>query len=198
MLVFGQVMRWILRKPFDRRFTRTGLLEQYYQKHLYGDTCLYELPARPELHILATNLSEGCIGSFTRTGLIMERRRSADLVEFERMQTCLATVPLAVAASSAFPGFFPPLTIHSSEIGASKSAFSLLTFTDGGVFDNLGVRAFRFIQRCWSEGCDAAGTMCSAPLRRMRIESSGGNAARTPTVTNSIFSGSQIPRHRST
>ena len=56
-----------LRKPFDRKFTRTGLLEQYYQKHLYGDTCLYELPARPELHILATNLSQGCIGSFTRT-----------------------------------------------------------------------------------------------------------------------------------
>ncbi len=153
LLVFGQVMRWIARKPFDRRFTRTGMLERYYRKHLYGDTCLYELPAVPELHILATNLSEGCIGSFTRTGLIMERRRSADLVEFERMQTCLATVPLAVAASSAFPGFFPPLLVHSSEIGASKSAFSLLTFTDGGVYDNLGVRAFRFIQHCWSERC---------------------------------------------
>jgi predicted acylesterase/phospholipase RssA len=60
LLVFGQVIRWITRKPFDRRLTRTGLLERYYQKYLYGDTCLYELPARPELHILATNLSEGC------------------------------------------------------------------------------------------------------------------------------------------
>src|SRR5262249_12540668 len=98
---------------------------------------------------------EGCIGSFTRTGLIMERRRSAELVEFERMQVCLATVPLAVTASSAFPGFFPPLTVHSSEIGASRSAFSLMTFTDGGGFDNLGVRAFRFIQHRWSEGSEA-------------------------------------------
>lgn len=103
--------------------------------------------------MLATNLSEGCIGSFTHTGLIMERHRSGDVVEFEQMQTCLATVPLAVASSSSFPGFFPPLTVHSSEIGASKSAFSVLSFTDGGVFDNLGIRAFRFIQHCWSEQC---------------------------------------------
>ncbi len=153
MLVFGQIVRWITRKPFDRKLTRTGLLEQYYEKYLYGDTCLYELPARPELHILATNLSEGCIGSFTRSGLIMERRRTGDVVEFERMQTGLATVPLAVASSSAFPGFFPPLVVRASDLGASKSAFSVLTFTDGGVFDNLGIRAFRFIEHCWAENC---------------------------------------------
>jgi predicted acylesterase/phospholipase RssA len=153
MLVFGQVMRWITRKPLDRTWTRTGLLERYYRDYLYGDTCLYELPRRPELHILTTNLSEGCIGSFTRTGLIMERRRAGDMEEFERVTVCLATVPLAVAASSAFPGFFPPLTVQTSEIGARKSAFPVLTFTDGGVFDNLGVRAFRFIQHRWSERC---------------------------------------------
>ena len=153
LLVFGQIVGWLTRKSFDRKLTRTGLLERYYQKHLYGDTCLYELPVQPELHILATNLSEGCIGSFTRTGLIMERRRSGDVVEFEQMQTCLATVSLAVASSSSFPVFFPPLTVHSAEIGVSKSAFSVLSFTDGGVFDNLVICAFRFIQHCWSENC---------------------------------------------
>src|SRR4051794_30689950 len=38
----GFVMRWLARRPYDRRLTRTGLLERYYAKHLYGDTCLYE------------------------------------------------------------------------------------------------------------------------------------------------------------
>jgi predicted acylesterase/phospholipase RssA len=177
LLVFGQVMRWITRKPFDRRFTRTGLLERYYQTHLYGDTCLYELPAQPELHILATNLSEGCIGSFTRSGLIMERRRTAEMIEFERVNVCLATVPLAVAASSAFPGFFPPLTVHSAEIGASKSAFSLLTFTDGGVFDNLGVRAFRFIQHCWSEQCKEDEHADDRQTKFVNVEKKGSREA---------------------
>jgi predicted acylesterase/phospholipase RssA len=116
-------------------------------------------------------------GSFTRTGLIMERRRAAEMVEFERMQVCLATVPLAVTASSAFPGFFPPLTVHSSEIGASKSAFSLLTFTDGGVFDNLGVRAFRFIEHRWSEGRDAGEYADERQTKLVNVGAKGSNGS---------------------
>lgn len=145
--------RWILRRPVKRRYTRAGMLEHHYQKHLYGDVCLYELPESPELHILATNLSEGCITSFTRAGLIMQRRLPGDRVQFERIHAGLATISLAVAASSAFPGFFPPIQLHSTDIGATEAAFSHQAFTDGGVFDNLGIRAFRFIERCWSEEC---------------------------------------------
>ena len=33
-----------------------AVLERYYREFLYGDTCLYELPDIPRLHILATNL----------------------------------------------------------------------------------------------------------------------------------------------
>src|SRR6478609_5470461 len=50
------ILRWLTRRPVDRRLSRTGLLEYYYQKYLYGDTCLYELPEAPELHMLSTNL----------------------------------------------------------------------------------------------------------------------------------------------
>jgi predicted acylesterase/phospholipase RssA len=42
-------VRWLTRRPIDRRLTRAGLLERYYEKYLYGDTCLYELPKQPEL-----------------------------------------------------------------------------------------------------------------------------------------------------
>lgn len=151
--VLATAPRWIARRPVNRRFTRAGMLEHHYKKYLYGDVCLYELPESPELHILATNLSEGCITSFTRSGLILQRRLPGDRVQFERIQAGLATVPLAVAASSAFPGFFPPIQLHSHDIGAAEAAFSHQAFTDGGVFDNLGIRAFRFIERCWSEEC---------------------------------------------
>src|SRR4051812_24862095 len=48
----------------NRRLTRTGMLEYYYEKYLYGDTSLFELPETPALHILSTNLSEGCLCSF--------------------------------------------------------------------------------------------------------------------------------------
>ncbi|HET6406722.1 MAG TPA: patatin-like phospholipase family protein, partial [Chthoniobacteraceae bacterium] len=53
----------------NRRMTRAGILEMYLEKHLYGDTSLFQLPEHPRLHILATNLSEGCICSFNRDGL---------------------------------------------------------------------------------------------------------------------------------
>src|SRR3954470_24161552 len=95
----------------NRRLTRTGLLEYYYERYLYGDTSLFELPERPALHILSTNLSEGCLCSFDRDGLLMMRRQPGDTFRMDRIRAGLATVPIAIAASSAFPGFFPPLEL---------------------------------------------------------------------------------------
>ena len=43
----------------NRKLTRAGLLEYHYEKYLYGDTSLFQLPEHPRLHILATNISEG-------------------------------------------------------------------------------------------------------------------------------------------
>src|SRR5206468_11111971 len=37
----------------NRKLTRTGLLEYHYEKYLYGDVSLFELPEKPQLHILA-------------------------------------------------------------------------------------------------------------------------------------------------
>jgi predicted acylesterase/phospholipase RssA len=131
----------------NRKLTRTGLLEYHYEKYLYGDTSLFELPERPALHILATNLSEGCLCSFSRNGLLMMRRESITNLRIDRLQIGLATVPMAVAASSAFPGFFPPLVLTGAEVGAVSGEFGKHTYTDGGVFDNLGVRMFRYLER---------------------------------------------------
>jgi predicted acylesterase/phospholipase RssA len=138
--------RWLLGLS-NRKLTRTGLLEYHYEHYLYGDTSLFELPVRPELHILATNLSEGCLCSFNRNGLMMMHRQPGHTIRFERIHVGLATVPMAVTASSAFPGFFPPAELRGADVGACGGEFSTQAYTDGGVFDNLGVRMFRYLER---------------------------------------------------
>jgi predicted acylesterase/phospholipase RssA len=131
----------------NRQLTRTGLLEYHYEKYLYGDKSLFELPERPQLHILATNLSEGCLCSFHRNGLLMVRRQPGGTFRVDRVRVGLATVAMAVTASSAFPGFFPPLELTGAEVGAGAGEFGRQAYTDGGVFDNLGVRMFHCLER---------------------------------------------------
>jgi predicted acylesterase/phospholipase RssA len=131
----------------NRQLTRTGLLEYHYEKYLYGDKSLFELPEKPQLHILATNLSEGCLCSFNRDGLLMVRRQPGGTFRVDRVHVGLATVAMAVTASSAFPGFFPPLELTGADVGASAGEFGRQACTDGGVFDNLGVRMFHCLER---------------------------------------------------
>jgi predicted acylesterase/phospholipase RssA len=131
----------------NRKLSRTGLLEYHYEKFLYGDISLFELPETPQLHILATNLSEGCLCSFHRNGLLMVRRQSGSTFRIERTHIGLATVAMAVTASSAVPGFFPPLELTGVDVGANVGEFGRQAYTDGGVFDNLGIRMFRCLER---------------------------------------------------
>jgi predicted acylesterase/phospholipase RssA len=131
----------------NRKLTRTGLLEYHYEKYLYGDTSLFELAEKPQLHLLATNLSEGCLCSFSRHGLLMARPQPGHTLRMDRIHVGLATVAMAVTASSAFPGFFPPLELTGADVGASVGEFGRQAYTDGGVFDNLGVRMFHCLER---------------------------------------------------
>src|SRR6516162_32450 len=144
-LVARLPLKFVGRTP--RRLTRTGLLEYHYEKYLYGDTSLFELPERPELHILATNLSEGCLCSFNRNGLLMIHRQAGHAFRLDRIHIGLATVPMAITASSAFPGFFPPVELTAADVGANAGEFGRQAYTDGGVFDNLGVRIFGCLER---------------------------------------------------
>ena len=140
--------RRALRMEAKRQYTRAGLLEQHYEKFLYGDTGLFQLPDKPRLYILATNVSEGSLCAFHRDGLLLQRRSPAGKqVYFEDVAIGLATVPMAVAASSAFPGFFPPLELRASEAGAREGEFGRHAFTDGGIYDNLGLRMFHHLQQ---------------------------------------------------
>ena len=139
-------MRRLIGKS-NRKLTRAGLLELHYEKYLYGDVSLFELPKTPKLHLLTTNLSEGCLCSFHRDGLLMARSHMHEGFRLDQIHTGLATVSMAVAASSAFPGFFPPLELGGADVGVTGGDFGRQAYTDGGVYDNLGVRMFRFLER---------------------------------------------------
>lgn len=154
----GNLGRRLLLLSPSRQLTRPGLLERQYERFLFGDVLLSDLPGQPQLHILATNISEGCLCAFNQNGLLLQRRMHGQRDHFENVQCGLATVSMAVAASSAFPGFFPPLEINGAEVGVDAGEFTRLAFTDGGVYDNLGLRMFRCIEQSWIQD--------AAPLRR--------------------------------
>jgi len=171
----------------NRQLTRTGWLEKYYEKHLYGDKSWFELPERPVLHILATNLSEGCLCSFNRDGLWM-MQENAGRSQIERVRVGLMTVPMAVAASSAFPGFFPPLELTSHDVGARGGEFGRQTYTDGGVFDNLGVRMFRWLTPLLSGETALDGVLVSDVGKRIVIQASqAGGLIRTALRSSDIL-----------
>src|SRR6516225_3310451 len=158
-------LRWFLGLP-TRKLSRTGQLESHYEKFLYGDKSLFELPEQPRLHILATNLSEGCLCAFSREGLLMLRRRAEGVYRADCIQVGLATVAMAVTASSAFPGFFPPLELRGVDVGAVQGEFGRQAYTDGGVFDNLGVRMFRFLD----DDSGSMTTLVSDVGKRIEVE----------------------------
>src|SRR3954454_2757612 len=86
----------------NRLLSRTGWLEWHYQQYLFGDTSLFQLPEAPQLHLLATNVSEGCLCSFNRNGMIVVRRQPGNAIRLDRIHMGLATVAMGVTASSAF------------------------------------------------------------------------------------------------
>jgi predicted acylesterase/phospholipase RssA len=139
-----------------RQFSPNALLERYYREFLYGDRRLFELPERPGLHILTTNVSDGTLAAFNRRGLHILRRghESHEEDPFQHIPGTMMSIAKAVGASSAFPGFFPPVHVNAGDLGVNEGQFPGESFTDGGVYDNLGTRAFSWLHRIHDEDYD--------------------------------------------
>ena len=127
-------------------FAPNSVLEHYYAKMLYGNRRLYELPEEPNLHMLTTNISTGALAVFGKQGLFIQHRNNLGQPTFELIPGTMARMAQVVGASSAFPGLFPPVKITATDIGVREGQFSTEWFTDGGVYDNLGIRAFSWLQ----------------------------------------------------
>jgi predicted acylesterase/phospholipase RssA len=126
-------------------FTPNALLEKAYRRFLYGDRRLFELPEKPALHILSTNVSDGVMAVFNREGLHLQKREAGEADPFRHITGQTASIAKVVSASSAFPGFFPPVEITADDLGVHEGQFPAESFTDGGVYDNLGIRAFAWL-----------------------------------------------------
>jgi len=137
---FGKLTGWSA-----AGFTPNALLEKYYRTFLYGDRRLFELPEKPALHMLATNVSDGVMAVFNREGLHIQKREEGETDPFRHVPGQTATIAKVVSASSAFPGFFPPVTITAHDLGVHEGQFPTESFTDGGVYDNLGIRGFAWL-----------------------------------------------------
>lgn len=129
------------------QFTPNALLERAYRRFLYGDRRLFELPEQPALHVLSTNVSDGVMAVFNRDGLHIQTRDSGGSDPFRHVAGQTASIAKVVSASSAFPGFFPPVELSAADLGVHEGQFPAESFTDGGVYDNLGTRGFAWLVR---------------------------------------------------
>lgn len=130
-----------------------------------GQLDLISLPYDPQKHaeterppflvMHASCLNSGEIFSFSRNGVDIHReRRTAGGVLTTRDPEVLHPCPddsirfsTAVAASSAFPLFFSPLEVAEDNFPTAwaklRQTYDGASLTDGGVYDNLGVRGAR-------------------------------------------------------
>jgi NTE family protein len=111
----------------------------YYQKELFGDKTLQDLPDRPRFVINSTNVQTGSLFRFSKP-YIADYRIGRNL-------NPRVLIAQAVAASSAFPPVLSPARIDfkPGDFSTDPGPLNIAPFntravlTDGGVYDNMGI-----------------------------------------------------------
>lgn len=159
--VADEIVAFVNRDIRNRVLRRWGLtgwiglnrghwLQREYRK-LLGDAKLsacYAQADLPKFHFLTTNFNTGELCSFSGTQFEKTRRAESKAVTD---RTAAGSLPLAyaVAASSAFPPMFPPVTLTPDMLGRPENPeFAMaIELSDGGVYDNFGIEKFCLAQR---------------------------------------------------
>lgn len=130
------VGRWLRQRILSGGRPRNLVLAEVLHEALFPHlTTLAELPDQPQLIFTGTELGSGRAFRFAKSFI-----GSWDYGYRAPSQTF--AVAEAVAASAAAPPFIPPLQLHSSDLGLANAP-PVLTITDGGVYDNLGIEWFQ-------------------------------------------------------
>lgn len=116
-----------------RNLTLSGVLAEALYPHVGA---LASLPRSPQLVITAADLSTGRAFRFSQEFIGNFNWGYASTPEDMAVAT-------AVAASAAAPPWFPPLQLVTAGIGFKREPPSVLSITDGGVYDNLGAEWFQ-------------------------------------------------------
>ena len=142
-------------------------LIQSYQKHLFGNSTLQDLPDEPHFVFNASNAQTGSLFRFSKHYMADYR--------VGMMTDPTVELAVAVAASSAFPPFLSPVKLNLDRSGfrpdpkadLQREPFtSRIILLDGGVYDNLGLET---IQKNYSTilVSDAGGKMQPDPTPKL-------------------------------
>lgn len=159
----GRILRrlpWaIFLKPLKRlRISRCSMFERELSRFFAGEARFLRSAGashrrnRPELFVLATDLATGKACSFDARGFTRDTAANAG-----PMLTTVLRTATAVATSASFPGFFPPYKVTAASLGISRKVWGPqpeIYLTDGGVFDNLGVRKLRSLRQTLNVGVE--------------------------------------------
>jgi hypothetical protein len=127
-------------------------------------------------------------GGFELLGRLVDLRGNFYLPLESRFRVVGDNLVNAGTASSAFPGFFPPLELTGHDVGALGGEFGRQSYTDGGVFDNLGVRMFRWLTPMLEGEKELDGVLVSDVGRRIEIQNSkGGGLVRAALRSSDIL-----------
>ncbi|HET9387972.1 MAG TPA: patatin-like phospholipase family protein, partial [Gemmatimonadales bacterium] len=152
--VRGRILRrlpWgLFLKPIPLlKISRCGMFEReltrFFDGELLSSAVRNNGHNRPELFILATDLATGQSCSFSARGFSRDGADNAPTMETNVLKTATA-----VATSASFPGFFPPQVVTPESLGITREAWGAQQesyLTDGGVFDNLGVRKLQSLRQ---------------------------------------------------
>lgn len=149
---FGYFRRYIQQRTIQKEYARIlgiGTIADCYRNNPNRD-------AMPDVHFMCTNFNSGEVCSFTKDRFIIFRKPPNSIVEKDGLQRKFSaekiamavssdTIELsfAVAASSAFPGLFPPMRLDAAKLGSTARDFPVTVFlSDGGIYDNLGLEHF--------------------------------------------------------
>lgn len=120
-------------------FNRSDLAADFYDKQLFHGKVFADMRSDMPLVIInATDISTGEPFTFTQSNMQRICSRQGDYL-----------VSRAVAASSAIPAVFSPITLINyggcpsleKDVYADKSRYPYLHLLDGGISDNLGIRS---------------------------------------------------------
>jgi predicted acylesterase/phospholipase RssA len=140
----GMIGRW------DGLFGRTYWLQREYEALAHRKNfCDLESDgsgaAVPKGHFLSTSFTTGELVSFSGSDFEVELRDPDIEPKLASTPCGHLRLSFAVAASSAFPPMFPPITLTDDMLAnpLSEVFFKRLRLSDGGVFDNLGIEKFQ-------------------------------------------------------
>ena len=156
-LYFVPRMVGLLNVNWAFRWSNTGRLQKFYDRLLFRKLELQGLVStaqkpKPHLYLLATNLTRVDLCCFDHR-VFQQALFSTQTLSDIPAQTL--RIAYAVAASSCFPGFFGPLEVNKDTLSTTLERLGIerQQIADGGVFDNLGVRMLRVLNRA-VDPCD--------------------------------------------